>query len=223
MLDKTVIMLPIDQVIVQENPFKDLDKLMFDKLVKSIEAHGILEPLHVKRDNGYYILIQGHQRYKAAIQNKIKEIPCIIINERDSIGAEYDVNLYRRHLTEEEIKNYEKKKAELEKSKVTLISVFKSIEHLLPKEIIDVLTTIPPNVQETFYRCIPQKIITDTTEIEKKEKQIAGLNIDIREKEKEISILKKKMESLDQENKSLKAIKDAKKDEIEAVINERVK
>lgn len=49
MLDKTVIMLPIDQVIVQENPFKDLDKLMFDKLVESIKAHGILEPTSCKK------------------------------------------------------------------------------------------------------------------------------------------------------------------------------
>ena len=65
MFDKTVIMLPIDQVTVQENPFKDLDKPMFDKLVKSIKAHGILEPLHVKRDNGrdLFFMILDKNRY----------------------------------------------------------------------------------------------------------------------------------------------------------------
>ncbi len=150
--------LPVEKIVPEENRFKSLDDELFEKLVESIKSYGILEPLIVSRgkEDGLYVLIQGHQRYAAAKQLGLKEIPCKMIEDKDVVGARYDVNLYRRHLDEREIEEYEQKKViEEQEFKSTLalqlIPELNHIKDILPFEILKILATrFPPEMQKKF-------------------------------------------------------------------------
>ena len=47
-------------------------------LTQSIAAHGVLQPLLVRRHNGQYQLIAGRKRLAAAVAADITEVPCLI-------------------------------------------------------------------------------------------------------------------------------------------------
>jgi hypothetical protein len=57
-----------------------------DALVRSIRAHGILQPLLVRRDRTGYHVIAGSKRFGAAIAAGLAEVPCIV-HHVDEAGA----------------------------------------------------------------------------------------------------------------------------------------
>jgi len=57
-----------------------------DPLVRSIRAHGILQPLLVRRDRTGYHMIAGSKRLGAAITAGLAEVPCIVYHV-DEAGA----------------------------------------------------------------------------------------------------------------------------------------
>ena len=57
-----------------------------DPLVRSIRAHGILQPLLVRRDRTGYHMIAGSKRLGAAITAGLAEVPCIVY-QVDEAGA----------------------------------------------------------------------------------------------------------------------------------------
>jgi ParB-like chromosome segregation protein Spo0J len=48
-----------------------------EDLAQSIAAHGILQPLHVRRHHGRYQLIAGRKRLAAALAAGVTEVPCV--------------------------------------------------------------------------------------------------------------------------------------------------
>ncbi len=69
-------------------------------LAASIRAHGILQPLSVRRVGAGYELIAGERRLRAGIMAGLTEIPCIIMNmdDRESGMAALVENLQRQDL-----------------------------------------------------------------------------------------------------------------------------
>jgi ParB family chromosome partitioning protein len=69
-------------------------------LVSSIEKHGILEPLLVRRRRGGYQLISGERRFHAAMQVGLSEVPCIELAVDDQHALEIALveNLQRQGL-----------------------------------------------------------------------------------------------------------------------------
>lgn len=74
----------------------------FSDLVKSIERHGILEPLLVRKgERGQYELVSGERRFHAAMQAELTEVPCIELEVSDQHALEIALieNLQRQDLS----------------------------------------------------------------------------------------------------------------------------
>jgi hypothetical protein len=57
-----------------------------EALVRSIRAHGIIQPLLVRRERTAYHLIAGKNRLAAAVEAGLSEVPCIV-HQVDEAGA----------------------------------------------------------------------------------------------------------------------------------------
>lgn len=58
---------------------KEFDETALAELADSISEHGLLEPIVVRRkENGYYEIIAGERRWRAAILAGCEKIPCVI-------------------------------------------------------------------------------------------------------------------------------------------------
>lgn len=77
--------LPISKVETNpEQPRKHFDKEALQDLAHSIREHGVIQPLTVRRlDTGYYQIIAGERRWRAARQAGIRELPCLIVTADD--------------------------------------------------------------------------------------------------------------------------------------------
>ena len=94
--------LPIAQVEPGLNqPRKHFDEEALAYLAESIRQHGILQPLTVRRlASGYYQIIAGERRWRAARQAGLEEVPAIIIEADDRKVMELGLieNLQREDL-----------------------------------------------------------------------------------------------------------------------------
>ena len=94
--------LPIAQVEPGLNqPRKHFDEESLAELAESIRQHGILQPLTVRRlASGYYQIIAGERRWRAARMAGLEEVPAIIIEADDRKVMELGLieNLQREDL-----------------------------------------------------------------------------------------------------------------------------
>lgn len=105
--------LPIAQVECNTNqPRKHFDEAALDELADSIREHGILQPLTVRRlASGYYQIIAGERRWRAARLAGLSEVPAIVVEADDRKAAELALieNLQREDLDPiEEAEGYRK-------------------------------------------------------------------------------------------------------------------
>lgn len=94
--------LPLHKVEPNPNqPRRDFDPEELQSLADSIAIHGVVQPLTVRqRDNGYYQIIAGERRWRAARLAELREIPAIIIEADDKKVMELALieNLQRQDL-----------------------------------------------------------------------------------------------------------------------------
>ena len=94
--------LPISQVEPGLNqPRKRFDQQPLDDLTESIRVHGIIQPLTVRRlATGYYQIIAGERRWRAAKAAGLAEVPAVIIEADDRKVMELGLieNLQREDL-----------------------------------------------------------------------------------------------------------------------------
>ena len=105
------ISLPISQVEPGLNqPRKRFDQGALDDLAESIRVHGIIQPLTVRRlATGYYQIIAGERRWRAAKAAGLQEVPAVIIEADDRKVMELGLieNLQREDLNPaEEARGY---------------------------------------------------------------------------------------------------------------------
>ena len=95
-------MLPIYRVEPNpDQPRRDFDPEELAALADSITEHGIIQPLTVRETkNGYYQIIAGERRWRAARLAKLSEVPAIIIEADDRKTMELALieNLQRQDL-----------------------------------------------------------------------------------------------------------------------------
>lgn len=95
-------MLPIYKVEPNpDQPRQDFDEEELQALADSIELHGIIQPLTVRElSSGYYQIIAGERRWRAARLASLSEIPAIIIEADDRKVKELALieNLQRQDL-----------------------------------------------------------------------------------------------------------------------------
>ena len=94
--------LPISKVETSPNqPRKQFDEVLLRELADSIAEHGILQPLTVRKlSTGYYQIIAGERRWRAARMAGLTEVPVRIIEADDKKATELALveNLQRAHL-----------------------------------------------------------------------------------------------------------------------------
>lgn len=84
-----------------EQPRQDFDPEELQALSDSIGIHGIIQPLTVRElDNGYYQIIAGERRWRAARMAQLSEIPVVVIEADDKKACELALieNLQRQDL-----------------------------------------------------------------------------------------------------------------------------
>ena len=84
-----------------EQPRQDFDEEELQALADSIQVHGVIQPLTVRElDNGYYQIIAGERRWRAARMADLAEVPAVIIEADDKLAMELALieNLQRQDL-----------------------------------------------------------------------------------------------------------------------------
>lgn len=94
--------LPISQVESYSNqPRKSFDETALAELADSIREHGIIQPLTVRKlSSGYYQIIAGERRWRAARMAGLTEVPAVVVEADDRKAAELALveNLQREDL-----------------------------------------------------------------------------------------------------------------------------
>lgn len=94
--------LPISQVErCSSQPRRSFDEAALAELADSIREHGIIQPLTVRKlSSGYYQIIAGERRWRAARLAGLREVPAIVIEADDRKAAELAMieNLQREDL-----------------------------------------------------------------------------------------------------------------------------
>ena len=94
--------LPISQIEpFSGQPRKHFDPEALEELAQSIRQHGVIQPLTVRKlSSGYYQIIAGERRWRAAKLAGLKELPVVIIEADDRKAMELAMieNLQREDL-----------------------------------------------------------------------------------------------------------------------------
>ena len=110
--EKSSLYLPISQVeSCASQPRKQFDPELLSDLADSIREHGIIQPLTVRKlQSGYYQIIAGERRWRAARMAGLSEVPAIVIEADDRKAMELAMieNLQREDLNPiEEAEGYQ--------------------------------------------------------------------------------------------------------------------
>ena len=110
--EKSSLFLPISQVeSCSSQPRKQFDPDALADLADSIREHGIIQPLTVRKlQSGYYQIIAGERRWRAARMAGLTQVPAIIIEADDRKAMELAMieNLQREDLNPiEEAEGYQ--------------------------------------------------------------------------------------------------------------------
>ncbi len=84
-----------------DQPRQDFDEDELQSLADSIAEHGVVQPLTVRQlPSGYYQIIAGERRWRAARMAELREIPAVIIEADDKKAMELALieNLQRQDL-----------------------------------------------------------------------------------------------------------------------------
>ena len=84
-----------------DQPRQDFDEEQLQALAESISIHGVMQPLAVREvSGGYYQIIAGERRWRAARLAGLKEIPVVIMEADDKTTMELALieNLQRQDL-----------------------------------------------------------------------------------------------------------------------------
>ena len=136
----------------KDQPRRDFDEEELQALSESIAVHGVIQPLTVRElPSGYYQIIAGERRWRAARMANLSEIPAVVIEADDKKAMELALieNLQRQDLNPMEealgyqslIQEYgltqEETSARVGKSRSTVANALRLLQ--LPEPIMDML------------------------------------------------------------------------------------
>lgn len=109
--ESDMLMLPLSKVEPrQEQPRERFDEQALQELADSIEKYGLIQPITARKlDSGYYQIIAGERRWRAARMAGLAEVPVRVIEADDRRTAELALveNLQRQDLNPmEEARGY---------------------------------------------------------------------------------------------------------------------
>ena len=77
--------IPIE--LLQPQDDRKISKREYRRIRASILAVGLIEPLLVFPENGYYTILNGHQRYHVLMELGVKTVPCIFARQKESFTS----------------------------------------------------------------------------------------------------------------------------------------
>ena len=111
-MDREVVDLYLDDIIPNRfQPREVFNEQALRELADSIKAHGVIQPIIVRKIGDKYEIIAGERRYKASAMAGLTKIPAIIRNLDDKETSKVALleNLQRKDLTPiEEARTYQK-------------------------------------------------------------------------------------------------------------------
>lgn len=72
----------------REQPRKVFNQESLEELAESIKTYGIIQPIVVSKQDGYYSIVAGERRWRAAKLAGLEEIPAIIRDDDEQINKE---------------------------------------------------------------------------------------------------------------------------------------
>ena len=93
--------IPLSKIIPKKNqPRKEFEEEQLEELANSIEIHGVIQPIILRRKKDKYEIIAGERRFRASKIAGKKEIPSIIIDVDDENAAKFALieNIQREDL-----------------------------------------------------------------------------------------------------------------------------
>ena len=72
----------------KNQPRRNFDMEAIEELAESIKVYGIIQPIIVKKRDGYYEIIAGERRWRAAKKAGLTEMPCIIRDDDERKAKE---------------------------------------------------------------------------------------------------------------------------------------
>lgn len=107
------ILIPLNEIKNDNNqPRKTFDGDKIAELTESIRAHGIIQPLILRKsDDGFYIIVAGERRWRAAKMAGLKDVPAIVmeLSEKSVLEISLIENIQRQDLNPiEEASAYKK-------------------------------------------------------------------------------------------------------------------
>lgn len=177
--ESSVLQIPIEEIV----PNRFQPRLFFDEnslsdLANSIKAHGIIQPLVLRKVGDKYEIVSGERRYRAARMAGLINVPAVITTIDDKLAAEMAIseNVQRQELNPiEEAKSYDALLKQGYMSKEILaqkmgipLSVLESKLNLL---------NLTPEVQDALmYNRISERHARSLMNIKEPKEQIKWLN-----------------------------------------------
>jgi ParB family transcriptional regulator, chromosome partitioning protein len=93
--------LPVEDILPGDaQPRQKFDDLRLEELADSIKAHGVIQPIVVRRRGGQYEIVAGERRWRAAQKAGLKSIPAVIsdVAPEDALTVALVENLQREDL-----------------------------------------------------------------------------------------------------------------------------
>lgn len=82
--DSTYHAIPLDKIVSNPmQPRRKFDDEALMELGESFKSQGILQPIIVKKKDNEFVLIAGERRYRAAVMIGMKDIPAIVLDDKD--------------------------------------------------------------------------------------------------------------------------------------------
>ena len=72
----------------REQPRKNFNQESLEELAESIKTYGVIQPIVVSKQDGYYGIVAGERRWRAAKLAGLEEIPAIIRNDDEQTNKE---------------------------------------------------------------------------------------------------------------------------------------
>lgn len=96
------ILIPLNEIKNDNNqPRKTFDSDKIAELTESIKTHGIIQPLILRKsDDGFYIIVAGERRWRAAKMAGLKDVPAIVmeLSEKNILEISLIENIQRQDL-----------------------------------------------------------------------------------------------------------------------------
>lgn len=89
----------------REQPRKNFNQEALEELSESIKEYGVIQPIVVSREDGYYAIVAGERRWRAAKLAGLAEIPAIIRESDEQTNREISLI---ENIQREDLNPYEK-------------------------------------------------------------------------------------------------------------------